>query len=71
MAEKKGSSRGSIIVAGVVFGGLVAVEAGQHLSHAVQASEQLTLIAVAAGALVGGAGAFLATRGKRGQPALR
>jgi hypothetical protein len=63
MAKK--TSRSTIVVAGAVGGGLVAVEVAQHATAWALASQTNTIIVVAGGLLVGGLIAWVATASKK------
>jgi hypothetical protein len=62
MAAK--TSRGSVIVASGVFGGLVVVVGAQHMTTWALASQTNALMAAVGGAVVGGAIGWIATRKK-------
>lgn len=62
MAEKKPTPRSTLLIAGIVGGGLIAVTIGQKYSSWVIESQEHTLVAVAIGAVIGGAIAWFATR---------
>jgi hypothetical protein len=57
----KQTSRSTIVVAGGVGGGLVAIEIAQHTTKWALASQTNTLIVVVAGLLAGGLIAWIAT----------
>lgn len=67
MAERKPTPRSTLVLAGVVGGGLIAAVIGQKFSAWVLQSQEHTLIAVGVGAVIGGVIMWLATR-KRAQP---
>ncbi|HEY5921052.1 MAG TPA: hypothetical protein VIV11_05245 [Kofleriaceae bacterium] len=62
MAEKKPTPRSTKVVAATVFGGLIAAVLGQQFVPWTLESQTNTLIAVAAGAVLGGVIAWFATR---------
>ena len=61
MATSKPTPRSTLVIAGVVGGGLIASVVGQRMSAWVLESQTHTLIAVAIGAVIGGLIAWLAT----------
>ena len=61
MAEKK-TPRSTKIIAGTVFGGLIAISVGQEYWKWTLESQTNTIIVVVGGALVGGLLAWILTR---------
>ena len=62
MADKKPTPRGTKIVAGVVFGGMIAIGLGQQYWKWTLESQTNSIIVVLGGAVVGGLIAWLVTR---------
>ena len=62
MAEKKPTPRSTKIVAATMFGGLLAAIVGQKFVPWTLESQTNTIIAVVAGAIVGGVIGWFATR---------
>jgi hypothetical protein len=61
-SEPKPTSKATIVVAGVVFGGLGAVTVGQRFLPGAEGSQDTSLMLVAGGAVLGAIAGFLVAR---------